>query len=90
MQQLEIVAIVLLVVAAVIFIALGGFGRRGGDDRLATRLFIGSVVGLLGGIVILIPHLDVVPDGWQTPSEPILIGGVTLLLVLGSIYRMMR
>jgi hypothetical protein len=45
---------------------------------------------LLGAVVILAPSLDIVPDGWQTPIEPFLIGGVTLLLLLGSVYRMAR
>lgn len=89
MQLFEIAAIVFLVVAAVVFLASRRLSRRG-DDTGATRLAIGTVLGLLGAVVILAPEIDVVPDGWQAPVEPILIGGVTLLLLLGSIYRMVR
>jgi drug/metabolite transporter (DMT)-like permease len=89
-QQLEIAAIVVMVIAAVVFIASRRMGRRGGENTPATRLVIGSVLGLLGAVVILAPQFDVVPDGWQGPIEPILIGGVTLLLLLGSVYRMVR
>ena len=89
MQQFEIAAIVFLVVAAVVFLASRWLSRRG-DDTGAARLVIGSVLGLLGAIVILAPEIDVVPDVWQGPVEPILIGGITLLLIVGSVYRMVR
>ncbi len=89
MQRLEIAAIVFLVVAAVVFIASRRVGR-GTDHGPATRAMIGSVIGLLGAVVILAPQVDVVPDWWQGPIEPILISGVTLLLLLGSVYRMVR
>lgn len=90
MQRLEIAAIVFLVVAAVVFVASRRVGRRGADHGPATRAMIGSVIGLLGAVVILAPLVDVVPDWWQGPVEPILIGGVTLLLLVGSVYRMVR
>lgn len=90
MQQMEIGAIVVLVLGAVV-IVLSARARRGaGDVTLPTRLIVGCVLGLLGAVVILSPSVDIVPDGVQTPIEPFLIGGVTLLLVLGSIYRMAR
>jgi hypothetical protein len=89
-QGFEIAAIVLLVVAAVVFFTSRRMGRRSGDEAPATGLMIGSVLGLLGAIVILSPQVDIVPDGWESPIEPILIGGVTLLLVVGSVYRMVR
>jgi hypothetical protein len=88
-QLFEIAAIVFLVVAAVVFVTSRRLSRRG-DDTGATRLVIGSVLGLLGAVVILAPRIDVVPDGWQAPVEPILIGGITLLLLIGSVYRMVR
>jgi uncharacterized membrane protein YeaQ/YmgE (transglycosylase-associated protein family) len=90
MQQLEIAAIVTLVLGAVVVVLLAS-GRRGaGGETPLTRLIVGCVLGLVGAVVILAPLLDVVPDGWQTPIEPFLIGGVTLLLLLGSVYRMAR
>ncbi len=89
MQLFEIAAIVFLVVAAVVFLASRRLSRRG-DDTGTARLVIGSVLGLLGAIVILAPEIDVVPDVWQGPVEPLLIGGITLLLIVGSVYRMVR
>lgn len=89
MQKLEIAAIVFLVVGAVV-VALARARRGEPHDAPLTRLVIGCVLGLLGAVVFLAPVLDVVPDGWQAPIEPILIGGVTLLLLLGSVYRMAR
>jgi hypothetical protein len=90
MQQLEIGAIVIVILGAVV-IVLSARARRGaGDEASLARLIVGCVLGLLGAVVILAPSLDVVPDGWQAPIEPFLIGGVTLLLLLGSIYRMAR
>jgi hypothetical protein len=89
-QQLEIAAIVTLVVGAVVAVVLARARRGKPDDAPLTRLVIGCVLGLLGAVVFLAPVLDVVPDGWQGPIEPILIGGITLLLLLGSVYRMAR
>lgn len=90
MQQLEIAAIVILVVGAVVTVVLALARRGGSDDAPLTRLIVGSVLGMLGAVVVLAPVLDVVPDSWQGPIEPILIGGVTLLLLLGSVYRVAR
>ena len=90
MQHLEIAAIVIMVLGAVV-VVLSARARRGrGDVTSVTRLIVGCVLGLLGAVVILSPAVDIVPDGFQTPFEPILIGGVTLVLLLGSIYRMAR
>ena len=89
MQLFEIAAIVFLVVAAVVFLASRRLSRRG-DDTGTARLVIGLVLGLLGAIVILAREIDVVPDVWQGPVEPILIGGITVLLIVGSVYRMVR
>ena len=90
MQQMEIAAIIVLVLGAVVVILLANRRRGAGSEAPVTRLIVGCVLGLLGAVVILAPSLDVVPDGWQTPIEPFLIVGVTLLLVLGSVYRMAR
>lgn len=90
MQMMEIAAIVILVVGLVVAVASARASRPGSDDAPVTRLFIGCVLGVLGAVVILAPNLDVVPDVWQGPIEPVLIGGVTLLLLLGSVYRMAR
>lgn len=90
MQMLEIAAIIILVVGVVVAVLSARARRAGSEDAPATRLFIGCVLGVLGAVVILAPDLDIVPDGWQAPIEPILIGGVTLLLLLGSVYRMAR
>lgn len=90
MQQLEILAIVMMALGAVV-VGLSALARRGaGDHAPMTRVLVGSMLGVLGAIVILAPMIDVVPDGWQAPIEPFLIGGITLLLLLGSIYRMAR
>lgn len=90
MQLLEIAAIIVLVLGTVV-VVLSATRRRGaGGETPLTRLIVGCVLGLLGAVVILAPSLDVVPDGWQAPIEPFLIVGVTLLLLLGSVYRMAR
>ncbi len=90
MQMLEIAAIIILVVGVVVAVVSERARRPGIGDAPSTRLFVGLVIGVLGAIVILAPQIDVVPDVWQGPIEPILVGGVTLLLVVGSIYRMAR
>ena len=90
MQLLEIGAIVILVVGIVVAVLSARARRAGSEDEPMTRLFIGCVLGVLGAVVILAPDIDIVPDSWQGPIEPILIGGVTLLLLLGSVYRMAR
>ena len=90
MQQMEIAAIIVLVLGAVVIVLSANRRRGAGSEAPLTRLIVGCVLGLLGAVVILAPSLDIVPDGWQTPIEPFLIGGVTLLLVLGSVYRMAR
>jgi len=90
MQQLEIAAIVALVLGAIVVILLARRRRGAGREAPLTRLIVGCVLGLVGAVVILAPSLDVVPDAWQAPIEPFLIGGVTLLLLLGSVYRVAR
>ena len=90
MQQMEIAAIIVLVLGAVVVVLLANRRRGAGSETPVTRLIVGCVLGLLGAVVILAPSLDIVPDGWQTPIEPFLIVGVTLLLLLGSVYRMAR
>lgn len=89
MQHVEIVAIVMIVVGAIIAIASAS-DRRGGAHGTAVRAVIGTILGVLGAVVILIPQFDVVPDGWQASLEPLLIGAITLALLLGSVYRMAR
>lgn len=90
MQQLEIGAIVVMVLGVVVIVLSARARRDTGEVTSLTRLIVGCVVGLLGAVVILSPSVDIVPDGVQAPIEPFLIGGVTLLLLLGSIYRMAR
>lgn len=90
MQQLEIGAIVVFVLAVVVIVLSARTRRNTGNETTLTRLIVGCVLGLLGAVVILSPSVDIVPDGIQTPIEPFLIGGITLLLLLGSIYRMAR
>jgi uncharacterized membrane protein HdeD (DUF308 family) len=90
MQQMEIGAIVVLVLGVVVIVLSARNRRDPGEESSLTRLIVGCVLGLLGAVVILSPSVDIVPDGVQTPIEPFLIGGVTLLLLLGSIYRMAR
>lgn len=89
MQSVEVVAIVLFVVGLVVAVASAS-RRYGGTHDTAVRVFIGTVLGMLGAIVILIPQIDVIPDGWQASLEPVLIGGITLVLLLGSVYRTAR
>jgi hypothetical protein len=90
MQLLEIGAIVILVVGLIVAVVSARASRPGSEDLPVTRLFIGCVLGVVGAVVFLAPEIDVIPDGFQAPFGPILIGGVTLLLLLGSVYRMAR
>ena len=90
MQQLEIAAIVILVIGVIVAISPVLARQSARVQRRLTPLIIGSVLGLLGALVVLAPGFDVVPDAWQGALEPILIGAVTVVLVLGSLYRMAR
>lgn len=87
MQQLEIAVIVILVIGLVVAIVSARSHRPGRGEARLTRVGIGLLLGVLGAVVFLAPQVDVVPDVWQGPLEPILIGGITLLLILGSVYR---
>jgi hypothetical protein len=89
-QQLEIAVIVILVIGIVVAVSSVRARQSAGVHRPLTPLIIGSVLGLLGAFVVLTPGFDVVPDAWQGALEPILIGGVTVVLVLVSLYRMAR
>ena len=89
-QQLEIAAILALVIGVMVVAASTRAQRSGGIDRASTRLLIGSVLGLTGAAAFLAPKLDIVPDPWQSMGEPILIGSVTLVLILVSVLRMRR
>lgn len=88
--MLEIAAIVILVVGVTVAVVSARSRRPGSEEAPITRLFIGCVLGVLGAVVILAPEIDVIPDRFQGPIEPILIGGVTVLLLIGSVYRMAR
>lgn len=90
MQQLEIAAIAALVIGIIVVVTSARARRSGGIDHTSTRLVVGSVVGLIGAAVVLAPRLDVVPDTWQTTSESILIGAITLVVILVSVYRKIR
>jgi hypothetical protein len=89
-QQLEIAAVVALIMGVIVVATSARARRTGGIDQTSTRLVIGSVVGLIGAAVVLAPRLDIVPDTWQTMSEVILIGAVTLVVILVSVYRKTR
>lgn len=90
MQQLEIAAIAALVIGLIVVVTSARAQRSGGIDHTPTRLVVGAVVGLIGAAVVLAPRLDVVPDTWQTMSESILIGAITLVVILVSVYRKIR
>jgi hypothetical protein len=83
------IQLVILVTGATIgTAALASWYRHRGDAEPWTRSLLGVVAGLVGLVLVLVPTMDVVVDDTELTLRLLLVVGVTLVLIAGSIYRL--
>lgn len=83
-----------LVVGVVIAFAVLGIIVSAYRDRLQHRVgvqvAIAVAIGLISAIVVLSLKADIVPDGFEMGGDVVLIVVVTVLMLIGSVYRAWR
>lgn len=89
MQRVELFVLLTIVGALIIELAIRG-RRTEGVSRVAVNVAVGLTVGLFGALLVLVQSTDLVPDGVEQTVGPIVVVGITIAVVAGSIYRFAR
>jgi zinc transporter ZupT len=65
------------------------FRRRSTDEQhFLMPLLLGIVAGFVGLVLVLVPEFDTVPDDTEVTLRVIVVIGVTLFIVAGTVYRL--
>lgn len=88
MQNLTLVMIALIAVTVAVTAAVALLERRGRITRVQTVLGLG--IGLLGAFAVLVPRVDLVPDGPEELLQQLFVVGVTGLAIVGTWVRIAR
>jgi hypothetical protein len=90
MQDVELGVIALTVVGglSVLAIRLGASRDPGVGPWL--QLLIGLVLGGVAAFIVLVTQTDLVPDQLEALVDPILVAGISVALVAGTVWRLRR
>lgn len=79
------------VVSAFVLLAITAAAQGDGPlRRVGIRAGIAVAAGLIAAIVVLSLKTDIIPDEFETGGDVILILGITIFMLVGSIYRAWR
>jgi len=90
MQDVELGVIALAVVGGLSVLAIRANATR--DPALGhwLQLFIGLVLGGVAAFIVLVTQIDLVPDQLEAFVDPILVAGITGVLLVGTVWRLRR
>ena len=86
MQGIQLV--ILLTGATLGTAAFATWYRHRDEGGPWTRVLLGVVAGFVGLILVLVPTMDLVVDDTEITLRLLVVVGVTLALIAGSIYRL--
>lgn len=81
--------VLLAIIGTVLFVGVKWYGPVG-EPRPPLNAALGLGVGLLGAFVALVLVTDLVPDAIEQGVRPFAVGVITLVAIIGSIYRFAR
>jgi hypothetical protein len=86
MQGIQLV--ILLTGATLGTAAFATWYRHREEAEPWTRVLLGVVAGFVGLVLVLVPTMDFVVDDAEITLRLLVVVGVTLALLAGSIYRL--
>lgn len=89
MQRVELAAIVIIASTVLVVFALDRL-RRSGRQTLWLQVLVGSAIGLVAALVVLVLSVDLVPDDLETALGPVVVVVITGVAIAGSAIRLAR
>jgi uncharacterized membrane-anchored protein len=89
-QHVELGVLALAVVGGLSVLAIRTDVTRDLGQGRWLQLLIGLVLGGAAAFIVLVTQTDLVPDQLEAFVDPILVAGITVLLLAGTVRRLSR
>jgi uncharacterized membrane-anchored protein len=88
MQHVELGVIALTVVGGLSVLAIRTDATRNAGLGPWLQLLIGLALGGVAAFIVLVLQTDLVPDQLEAFLDPILVVGITIVLLAGTMWRL--